>query len=93
MTIRKNRFAEASKKAAANTDEKLSADLNRLKYIDEGTLSKLFPNDMDRMYFNKLIRKLNRYTQSNLRAAAYKSFALKAGAGALKAVKNLMGGC
>jgi len=92
MVRRVNRFTAASKQAAANTDETLADDLYRLNHIDDQTLEKLFPNDINRMYFNKLIRKLNKCTKNNLRIAAYKDFVKKAGTAAIKAVKNIMEG-
>jgi len=78
-------FDEELKGAAEETDKELEGEIKELLDLD---VEKLFPAEADRKAVNELMAKMQKVTDRNKRAQAFKEFTVLASAAAVETIKG-----
>lgn len=85
-----NRFEDASKRAARQTDQELHAEIANLTSLSQDSLVTLFPQRADQEKLHELIQAVKSATDENTQVAAFREKMESCGHIALRLVKTFV---
>lgn len=85
-----NRFDDASKRAAQQTDQELQTEITGLTSLTQDALTKLFPQRADQEKLRDLLQAVKSATDENMQVAAFREKMESCGHIALRLVKTFV---
>jgi hypothetical protein len=85
-----NRFDDASKRAARQTDAELQGEIGSLSSLSEDSMAKLFPKRDDQEKLRDLLQAVKSATDENAQVAAFREKMETCGHIALRLVKTFV---
>lgn len=85
-----NRFEDASKRAARQTDQELQTEIESLTSLSRDSLAKLFPQRADQEKLRDLIQAVKSASDENTQLAAFREKMENCGHVALRLIKTFV---